>query len=76
MLKASEMTSNTQPVHTKTHLGHLLNIGDSALGFDFANANINDENLDAVKEEKRPDVVSEKNLLKVSFKRFYFYFFV
>ena len=52
------MTSNTQPVHTKTHLGHLLNIGDSALGFDFANANINDENLDAVKEEKRPDVVS------------------
>ncbi len=51
------MTSNAQQVHTKTHLGHLLNIGDTALGFDFANANINDENLDAVKEEKRPDVV-------------------
>jgi len=62
VLKASEMTSNTQPVHTKTHLGHLLNIGDSALGFDFANANINDENLDAVKEEKRPDVILVKKL--------------
>ena len=42
----------------KTHLGYLLNIGDSALGFDFANANINDENLDSIKPENLPDVVS------------------
>ncbi len=58
MIKASELTSTSQQIHTKTHLAHLLNVGDSALGFDFANANLNDDNVDKLKEEKLPDVVS------------------
>jgi nonsense-mediated mRNA decay protein 3 len=60
-MKASEITSGGQQYHVKTHLGHLLNIGDSALGFDIANANVNDENVDAIKPENLPDVVSVIN---------------
>lgn len=63
------MSSGGQQYHVKTHLGHLLNIGDSALGFDFANANINDENLDAIKEENLPDVVLVKKLYGDRMKR-------
>jgi nonsense-mediated mRNA decay protein 3 len=51
------MTTGGKQYHTKTHLGHLLNIGDTALGFDLANSNVNDDNLDAVKPENLPDVV-------------------
>lgn len=51
------MITGGQQLHVKTHLGHLLNIGDTALGFDFANANVNDENLDQIKPENLPDVV-------------------
>ncbi len=58
VMKASEMTTGTDQVHTKTHLAHLLNVGDSCLAFDFANANFNDDNVDKIKEEKLPDVVS------------------
>lgn len=57
VIKSSELTTTSQQVHTKTHLAHLLNVGDSVLGFDMANANINDENVDNIKEEKLPDVV-------------------
>lgn len=52
------MITGGQQLHVKTHLGHLLNIGDTALGFDFANANVNDENLDQIKPENLPDVVN------------------
>ena len=69
-MKASEMTTNAgQQHHTKTHLGHLLNVGDSALGFDFANANVNDENLDAIKPENLPDVVLVKKMFGDKVKR-------
>ena len=49
--------TNGKQYHTKTHLGHLLNIGDLALGFDLVNANPNDDNLDALNPEIVPDVV-------------------
>ena len=58
VMKASEISTGGQQYHVKTHLGHLLNIGDSVLGFDLANANVNDENVDAIKPENLPDVVS------------------
>ena len=59
VLKTAELTvANAKQHHTKTHLAHLLSVGDTALGFDFANANVNDENLDAIKPEDLPDVVN------------------
>ncbi len=69
VIKTAEMAKNGQQVHTKTHLGHLLNIGDTALGFDFANANVNDENLDTIKPETLPDVVLVKKLYGDRLKR-------
>ncbi len=69
VVKSSEMVSNGKQYHTKTHLGHLLNVGDSALGFDFANANLNDENLDAIKPEDLPDIVLVKKFYGDKVKR-------
>uniref|UniRef100_A0A8C9R518 60S ribosomal export protein NMD3 n=3 Tax=Scleropages formosus TaxID=113540 RepID=A0A8C9R518_SCLFO len=62
--KSSEMDTNQQ-YHCRTFLGHLLNIGDVVLGFDFANANINDEFLNKMNPHHVPDVV----LIKKSYDR-------
>uniref|UniRef100_A0A8C1RSY8 60S ribosomal export protein NMD3 n=1 Tax=Cyprinus carpio TaxID=7962 RepID=A0A8C1RSY8_CYPCA len=56
--KTSEMDSSHQ-YHCRTFLGHLLNIGDLVLGFDFANANINDEFLNKMNPHHVPDVVRQ-----------------
>lgn len=70
VIKTSDMTSTTgQQHHTKTHLGRLLNVGDTVLGFDMANANINDENYDAMKPEDQPDVILVKKLYGDKLKR-------
>uniref|UniRef100_A0A8C1YLR8 60S ribosomal export protein NMD3 n=1 Tax=Cyprinus carpio TaxID=7962 RepID=A0A8C1YLR8_CYPCA len=57
--KTSEMDSSHQ-YHCRTFLGHLLNIGDLVLGFDFANANINDEFLNKMNPHHVPDVVRQQ----------------
>lgn len=40
----------------------MLNIGDTALGFDLANSNVNNEHLDAIKPENLPDVILVKKI--------------
>uniref|UniRef100_A0AAY4E939 60S ribosomal export protein NMD3 n=1 Tax=Denticeps clupeoides TaxID=299321 RepID=A0AAY4E939_9TELE len=62
--KTSEMNTGQQ-YHCRTFLGHLLNIGDLVFGFDFANANINDEFLNKMNPHHVPDVV----LIKKSYNR-------
>uniref|UniRef100_A0AAQ4P131 60S ribosomal export protein NMD3 n=1 Tax=Gasterosteus aculeatus aculeatus TaxID=481459 RepID=A0AAQ4P131_GASAC len=62
--KTSEMDTSQQ-YHCRTYLGHLLNIGDLVLGFDFANSNVNDENLNKMNPHHVPDVV----LIKKSYDR-------
>uniref|UniRef100_A0A669BPM4 60S ribosomal export protein NMD3 n=1 Tax=Oreochromis niloticus TaxID=8128 RepID=A0A669BPM4_ORENI len=62
--KTSEMNTSQQ-YHCRTFLGHLLNIGDLVLGFDFANSNINDEYLNKMNPHHVPDVV----LIKKSYDR-------
>ncbi|KAI4888600.1 hypothetical protein NFI96_021752 [Prochilodus magdalenae] len=52
----SEMDTSQQ-YHCRTFLGHLLNIGDLVLGYDFANSNINDEFLNKMNPHHIPDVV-------------------
>ncbi|CDQ99153.1 unnamed protein product [Oncorhynchus mykiss] len=54
--KTSEMDT-AQQYHCRTHLGHLLNIGDLVQGFDFANSNVNDEFLNKMNPSHIPDVV-------------------
>lgn len=69
VMKANEMGKSENQTHTKTHLGHLLNIGDLALGFDLANANINDSNYDLLNTDNLPDVVLVKKIFADKSKR-------
>jgi nonsense-mediated mRNA decay protein 3 len=45
----------------RTHLGHLLNAGDLALGYDLYGANLNDEDMDtAMTQHNLPEVILVK----------------
>lgn len=43
----------------RTHLGHLLSPGDQVWGFNLEAANCNDTNLDLMKPDQKPTVVSQ-----------------
>lgn len=57
LIKASELGMHENYIHTKTHLGHLLNIGDTIMGLDVANSNINNKNFEKMKDAKIPEVI-------------------
>jgi nonsense-mediated mRNA decay protein 3 len=61
VVKASEIGSDQQHF-CRTHLGHLLSAGDSVLGFDVTNANVNNEYLDKMRQDRLPDVVLVKKV--------------
>eukprot|EP01018_Ginkgo_biloba_P032530 Gb_21795 [translate_table: standard] len=58
--RVSDFGKNDTIFNVKTHLGHLLNPGDYALGFDLYGANINDFDLDKHKGLIIPDVILVK----------------
>lgn len=60
LVKASELGINENTIHTRTHLGHLLKVGDSALGYNVQDANVNNDDFDKINKEKLPDVVLVK----------------
>lgn len=60
LVKASELGINDNTIHTKTHLGHLLKPGDSALGYNLEDANVNNDDFDKMNKDKIPDVVLVK----------------
>lgn len=62
VVRASELGVSDNHLHCRSHLGHLLNPGDTVLGFDFTNSNVNDTNLDALNSDKLPDVVIVKKV--------------
>lgn len=55
MEKSNELGSGRQ-IHTRTHLGHLFNVGDAALGFDIGCANINEPNYEKYERSKGKSV--------------------
>ena len=64
MAKASDYGRNDRSFLTKTHLGHLLHIGDSVLGYDLATANFASDEWDALaaKGNPLPDVILVRGL--------------
>lgn len=53
------VTRDNRVVHCRTHLGRILKAGDTALGYDVSNANLNDTNfasLSAAHAARIPDV--------------------
>jgi len=62
VVKSSELGINDDTVHCRTHLGHLLSPGDTVMGYDLKNSNVNDENLDKMAADKTPDVILVKKI--------------
>lgn len=60
IVKASELGMNSNTIHTRTHLGHLLKPGDWVLGYNIQDSNINDENFEKLDKENVPDVILVK----------------
>lgn len=58
--RVSDFGKNDLIFTVKTHLGHLLNPGDYALGYDLYGANMNDFELDKYKSLVLPEVVLVK----------------
>ncbi|GBP60800.1 60S ribosomal export protein NMD3 [Eumeta japonica] len=56
VVKASELGLDISPVHTKTHLGHILKPGDTVLGYNLSESNVNDTNFDKLDRSLVPDV--------------------
>ncbi|CAG9764588.1 unnamed protein product [Ceutorhynchus assimilis] len=57
LVKASELGINDTTVHAKTHLGHVLKVGDSVLGYNIQDSNINDSNFDKLDSTNIADVI-------------------
>lgn len=62
VIKTSEIGLHEDFIHVRTHLGHLLKIGDSVLGLDVKNANINDSEMSKISEYDLPDVILVKKV--------------
>ncbi|KAF6172650.1 hypothetical protein GIB67_041973 [Kingdonia uniflora] len=58
--RVSDFGKNDIIMTGRTHLGHLLNPGDTALGYDLYGANINDIGLDKYKGLSLPDAILVK----------------
>ncbi|KAL5013913.1 hypothetical protein ScPMuIL_008183 [Solemya velum] len=67
--RMSDLGVNDQQFYCRTHLGHLLKVGDSVLGFDVTNANLNNWEMEKVKPENLPDVVLVKKVYGDSIRR-------
>ena len=58
--KSSELGTG-KSVLCKTHLGYLLKVGDTVLGYDLRNLNVNNDNFDKIsKSDNFPDVILVK----------------
>lgn len=60
VVKASELGINDNATHTRTHLGHILKPGDTVLGYNIGDSNVNDPNLDKLDRSKILDVLLVK----------------
>jgi len=58
--KTSELGMSDDSTHCRTFMGAILNIGDSVLGLDLRNSNVNNPDLEKMATEKIPDVVLVK----------------
>lgn len=69
IVRASELGLNENTIHTRTHLGHILKPGDSVLGYNLEDSNINDTNFDKLDKHAIPDVVLVKKFYEKTKKK-------
>eukprot|EP00245_Coleochaete_scutata_P015305 TRINITY_DN6769_c0_g1_i1.p1 TRINITY_DN6769_c0_g1~~TRINITY_DN6769_c0_g1_i1.p1 ORF type:complete len:529 (-),score=109.84 TRINITY_DN6769_c0_g1_i1:362-1948(-) len=58
--RAADFGKNDTIFYIRTHLGHMLNPGDMASGYDLYGANMNSSEVDSYKNLQLPDVVLVK----------------
>ncbi|PSN51422.1 60S ribosomal export protein NMD3 [Blattella germanica] len=58
--KASDLGITENTIHTRTHLGHILKPGDSALGYALGDSNVNDPNFEKLDPTRVPDIILVK----------------
>jgi hypothetical protein len=51
-LKTYFLGNDDNPIHCRTFLGHILHIGDSVMGLDLKNSNVNNDELDKMNTDK------------------------
>lgn len=69
VLPVSSLGTDEEEIHTKTHLGNILQCGDYVLGFDVAHAVVNNAEFDKLKQAQLPDVVLVKKIYPDKVKR-------
>ncbi|CAH1994982.1 unnamed protein product [Acanthoscelides obtectus] len=60
VVRASELGINDNPIHTRTHLGHILKPGDSVMGYNIGDSNVNDANFEKLDRNMIPDILLVK----------------
>ncbi|XP_045464171.1 60S ribosomal export protein NMD3 [Harmonia axyridis] len=60
IVKESELGISDNSIHVKTHLGHILKVGDTVLGYDLANSNVNNPIFQKIDNSEVPDVILVK----------------
>ncbi|CAI2180000.1 2642_t:CDS:2 [Funneliformis geosporum] len=55
--RSSDFGKNDTTFFARSHLGGILNIGDTALGYDLTSSNFNDYSFDTLNRNSLPDVV-------------------
>ncbi|TIB13374.1 hypothetical protein E3P92_02291 [Wallemia ichthyophaga] len=60
VMKASGGASDDEIVHTRTHLGHILQAGDTCLGYNIRESNFNSDTFESLNPDRLPDVVVVK----------------
>lgn len=69
LIRTSELGLTNDTIHTRTHLGHLLHPGDTVLGYNLQDANVNNDEFDKLKSENVPDVIIVKKCFASKSKR-------
>uniref|UniRef100_A0A0A9Y8T2 60S ribosomal export protein NMD3 n=1 Tax=Lygus hesperus TaxID=30085 RepID=A0A0A9Y8T2_LYGHE len=60
VVRASEIGSDDAMIHTRTHIGHLLKVGDSVLGYNIHDCNVNNDHFEKLDRDKVADVILVK----------------
>ncbi|XP_031837642.1 60S ribosomal export protein NMD3 [Nomia melanderi] len=60
LVRRCDLGINENYIHTRTHLGHVLKPGDTALGYAINDSNINDDNFELLNKDLVPDVILTK----------------
>ncbi|KAJ2720385.1 ribosome-binding protein [Coemansia sp. Benny D115] len=58
--RMADVGKNDREIIVRSHLGNLLNFGDTVLGYDLERANINNDNFERLNPDEVPEVVLVK----------------